>query len=295
MTEHDGPADLAGMQALAERVFPQTGYRSVGDLAWNYLLSYDRPADNPTALWRDDDQVVAWGWVQRPAELMLQVDPRYPTLAGEVLAWAEPLAVVPPALQVADTEIAVTEALTGRGYQPQEGPCFSCLGLTLADAPAEPALPAGYRIRQVAADGAGWVAVHRSAFDGSRFDGARRRQLASVPPYRAELDLAVEAPDGTLAAYCLGWYDERNKTGQFEPVGAGPAHRRMGLATAVSLAVLRALRAAGAVRAVVNARGDAAYPAPKRLYESLGFSEYTRTRAYGQAMVTDRAKPAGPR
>ncbi len=157
------------------------------------------------------------------------------------------------------------------------------------------ALPAGYRIREVAADGAGWVAVHRSAFDGSRFDAARRRQLASVPPYRAELDLAVEAPDGTLASYCLGWYDERNKTGQFEPAGASPAHRRMGLATAVSLAVLRALRAAGAVRAIVNARGDAAYPAPKRLYESLGFREYTRTRTYGQAMVTDRAKPAGPR
>ncbi len=138
MTEHDGPADLAGMQALAERVFPQTGYRSVGDLAWNYVLSYDRPADNPTALWRDDDLVVAWGWVQRPAELMLQVDPRYPTLAREVLAWAEPLVVVPLALQVADTETAVTEALTGRGYQPQEGPYFSCLGLSLADAPAEP-------------------------------------------------------------------------------------------------------------------------------------------------------------
>jgi ribosomal protein S18 acetylase RimI-like enzyme len=280
VTEHDGPADLAGMQALAERVFPQTGYRSVGDLAWNYVLSYDRPADNPTALRRDGDQVVAWGWVELPAELMLQVDLRYPKLAHDVLAWAEPLATAPLAVPVADTETVVIKALTGRGYLPREGPFFSCLSLSLAAAPAEAALPAGYRIREVAADGAGWVAVHCTAFDGSRFDAARRLHLASVPPYRPELDLAVQAADGTFAAYCLGWYDERTRTGQFEPVGASPAHRRLGLATAASLAVLRAFRAAGAVRAFVNARGDAAYPAPKRLYESLGFRQHTRTRTY---------------
>jgi ribosomal protein S18 acetylase RimI-like enzyme len=295
LTEHDGPADLAGMQALAERVFPQTRYRSVGDLAWNYALSYDRPADNPSALWRDGDQVVAWGWVERPAELMLQVDPRYPGLARDVLAWAEQLAAAPLTVTVADTEAVVSAALVSAGYEMQDGPFFSCLSLTLPKATAEPALPAGYRIREVGADGARWVAVHRSAFGGSSFDGARRHQLALVPPYRPELDLAVEAPDGTFAAYCLGWYDQRNRTGLFEPVGASPDHRRLGLAAAVCRAVLARLRDIGAQHAIVNARGDADYPAPKRLYESLGFREDTRTRTYGQALVTDRAKQAAPR
>ena len=134
-----------------------------------------------------------------------------------------------------------------------------------------------------------------NAGDGSSFDGARRQHLALVPPYRPELDLAVEAPDGTFAAYCLGWYDQRNRTGLFEPVGASPDHRRRGLAAAVSRAVLARLRDIGAEHAIVNARGDADYPAPKRLYESLGFSERTRTRTYGQALVTDRAKRAAPR
>lgn len=295
VTEHDGPADLAGMQALAERVFPDTGYRSVGDLAWNYVLSYDRPAENPTALWRDGDRVVAWGWLERPAELMLQVDPRYAGLAHDVLAWAERLAAAPLAVPVADTETVLRQALISRGYESKDGPFFSCLSRSLAAPPPEPALPAGYRIREVAADAARWVAVHRSAFDASRFDAARREYLALVPPYRSELDLAVEAPDGTFAAYCLGWYDDRNKTGQFEPVGTSQEHRRLGLAAAVSLAVLASMRAIGGERATVNARGDADYPAPKALYESLGFGEHTRTRTYCQPMATDRAKPAAPR
>jgi hypothetical protein len=31
---------------------------------------------------------------------------------------------------------------------------------------------------------------------------------------------------------------------------------------------------------MVNCRGDADYPVPKQLYESLGFREYTRTDLY---------------
>jgi ribosomal protein S18 acetylase RimI-like enzyme len=298
MTEHAGPADLAGMQALAERIFPQTGYRSVGDLAWNYALSHDQPAGNPTALWRgNEDAVVAWAWLQRPAELMLQVDPRYPELADAALAWARERAGEPLTVGVAATETAVVAALRRHGYRPEGGPFFSCLSMPTAAAPAQPALPAGYRIRAVsgAADAARWVAVHCSAFAGSRFDAARRQHLISVPPYRPELDLAVEAPDGSFAAYCIGWYDEQNKTGEFEPVGTGPEHRRRGLAAAVCIAVLHGFQAVGAQRAIVNARGDADYPAPRRLYESLGFREHTRTSTYGQAMVTDRAKRACPR
>ncbi|GAA2613348.1 hypothetical protein [Streptomyces tubercidicus] len=36
----------------------------------------------------------------------------------------------------------------------------------------------------------------------------------------------------------------------------------------------------GGRRAVVYCRGDAGYPVPKRLYESLGFTAYTRTHTY---------------
>jgi ribosomal protein S18 acetylase RimI-like enzyme len=270
------------MQSLAERVFPVTGYRSPGDLAWNYALNFDRPADNPTALWRDGGAVLAWGWLERPAELMLQVDPACPELAHEVLDWAEQLAAEPLAVAIADTESPAAQALAARGYREHDGPFFSCLSRPLDDIHGVPALPAGYRIRALSRDGdaARWVTAHQAAFSGSRFDAARRARLAGIRPYRADCDLAVEAPDGSFAAYCLGWYDEPNRTGEFEPVGTHSGHRRLGLAAAVSTAVLHAFRAAGGRLAVVNARGDADYPAPKRLYESLGFTEHTRTRTF---------------
>ena len=63
----------------------------------------------------------------------------------------------------------------------------------------------------------------------------------------------------------------RIASGELEPVGTHADFRRRGLAAAVCTFALRRLREEGAELAVVYARGDAAYPAPKLLYESLGF------------------------
>jgi len=60
-------------------------------------------------------------------------------------------------------------------------------------------------------------------------------------------------------------------------LGTHADFRRRGLARAVSAFALRRLQEAGAVLAVVYARGDAAYPTPKLLYESLGFRTHART------------------
>jgi GNAT superfamily N-acetyltransferase len=95
-------------------------------------------------------------------------------------------------------------------------------------------------------------------------------------PYRPDFDFVVEAPDGTLAASALGWYDEANRVGEFEPVGTRPEHRRLGLASAVMLFGMRRFRDAGATHAIVGCRGDAGYPIPKLVYESIGFRELSR-------------------
>jgi len=285
--EHAGPADLAALQSFAARLFAATGYHSPGDLAWNESLSYDRPAENPTAVWQDAGEIRAFGWVEQPSGLMMLVDPRCPELAAEVLSWAEMVADEPLEIPAADTETTVTRELSERGYRVADGPFFSCLSRPLTDSnfPADLRSPsharAGFQMREVTdLDAQGWVDAHVLAFPGSRFDLARRRYLTKVPLYDRRFDLAVFMPDGRLAAYCLGWYDEQNKTGEFEPVGTHPEYRRRGLAAAVCAAVLARFRAVGGERAVVNARGDAAYPAPKALYESLGFREHTRTRTW---------------
>jgi predicted N-acetyltransferase YhbS len=76
----------------------------------------------------------------------------------------------------------------------------------------------------------------------------------------------------------------RTKVGLLEPVGR-PRVRRRGLGRAVSLAVLHALRAAGATAAVVCPRGDDGYPVPGRLYRAIGFRPGGRTVTYGKPSV----------
>jgi ribosomal protein S18 acetylase RimI-like enzyme len=121
------------------------------------------------------------------------------------------------------------------------------------------------------------VAVHRAAFHPSRVTEESYANVVRTWPYRPELDCFVEAPDGTLAAYALAWYDDTNRVGELEPVGTHPDHRRRGLGRAVNLFALRHLRSAGATIATVACRGDDSYPVPRRLYRSVGFRELTRT------------------
>ena len=57
------------------------------------------------------------------------------------------------------------------------------------------------------------------------------RAVMEAWPYRHDLDQVVEAPDGTLAAFALGWLDEVDRAGELEPVGTDPRYavRRAGI------------------------------------------------------------------
>ncbi|MEU8787496.1 GNAT family N-acetyltransferase [Streptomyces sp. NPDC048637] len=316
--EYTGPVALRAMQSLSSRLFPDTGYRHIGDLTWAWCLALDREDENPTAVWTDGDEnrdantdknrdertdkngdengeapaagpsvphrPLAWAWLELPGSLQFQVDPAYPGLADEVLAWAAGRAAGGAlSVEVAETEPHLMAALERHGHTRTDGgPFMVGLGRSLADLPAAPRLPDGYRIRaqRSRAEVAGRAAAHRAAFGSTRVTTERHARMRETWPYRAEFDLVVVSPAGEVAAYCQGWYDAALGIGVFEPVGTHPEHRRRGLARAVCLAVLRAFAEAGGRRAVVYCRGDAAYPAPKRLYESLGFTAYTRTHTY---------------
>jgi GNAT superfamily N-acetyltransferase len=96
-------------------------------------------------------------------------------------------------------------------------------------------------------------------------------------PYRPELDWVVEGPDGDFVATALIWLDELNGIGLVEPVGCAPAYRRRGLARAVNLAALQALRGFGVNKAMVCPRGDDGYPEARKLYQNIGFRPGSRT------------------
>ena len=148
-------------------------------------------------------------------------------------------------------------------------------------------LPEGYRLRHVSSDAdlepdlepdlERRVEVHRAAFHPSKVTVNAYRLLRTLPPYRAELDLVVEAPDGSFAAFALVWLDEQNGVGELEPVGTHPDHQRLGLGKAVCLEACRRLRARGADTAVVYSLHG--YHAG-RLYESAGFEVVDRHLEY---------------
>jgi mycothiol synthase len=145
----------------------------------------------------------------------------------------------------------------------------------LTDPIPERPLPPGFQIRPVSgpAEAPARAAIHRdvwSPWSVARIDGQDYLHLMHLPGYKPELDLVVTAPDGAFAAYANGWLDERNRIGDFGPVGAQSAFRRLGLSRAVMAEGLRRMRTLGMERACVST-GMKNAPAIA-LYQSLGFT-----------------------
>jgi hypothetical protein len=265
--------ELRAMQCLAERVSPATGYRHVGDLAWNWALA----PEAQTRLWRRDGHVVAWAWLEPPDSAMLQIDPAFREIAEDVLDWIEASLGDEVRLELARSETELVAAARRRGYRTLDGPFMLCLRRDLTDLPGI-TIPPGFTLRTMRPEDASeWITTHGSAFGSTSLTPRRYQEMMAVWPYRSDFAVLVEASDGTGAAYCQGWFDAVNGIGEFEPVGTAARFRRLGLARAACLAVLRAFAAVGGVRAVVYSRGDDAYPVPRQVYGSLGFTEFTRT------------------
>lgn len=180
-----------------------------------------------------------------------------------------------------DQHQASGEQLERRGYERSRAPDGLMHTMRrVGPAAIDPAgVPDGYVVRAVdpanPSDLERRVEVHRAAFAPSRFTIERYATVRASASYRPDLDVVVEAPDGSFAAYCQCWLDERNGVGEFEPVGTHPDHRRRGLATAACVGALRALHARGAARAIVYH-----WQADERagsLYRSLGFEPFARS------------------
>ena len=286
--------DLLAMQHIVQRTWTPDSHWHIGDLAWQSPSS----ADWKVALWPGQ----AWAALPEPGYLDLHATPE---LIEDVLSWFDlswfdrETGAAEQTVTAMDSDKALIAALLQAGYHEVADEVFfrHCL-CALDDDLRTPQLPDGYCVRATRPDEmAERAAVHRAAWrpkwlgelqvppvdlgDGeSGMTTERYAGIAATWPYRAELDLVVEAPDGTLAASALGWYDEVSKSALLEPVGTDPRHARRGLGAAVSLACLHAMRDAGATIAKVCPRGDDAYPVPRELYHHIGFRDAGRTVTY---------------
>ncbi|MFI5732932.1 GNAT family N-acetyltransferase [Kribbella sp. NPDC051587] len=271
------------MQELVQRTWTSASRLHIGDVAWERAVNARRHGDTwRTTFWEDGDQVVAWGWAE-PDHLSLVVDPAHAGVAADVLERFQKLAP-DGAVSVLETETHLVTALEAAGYHSDdEAPFFTHHRISLSDL-RTPVVPDGFTLRHTHPDEiAKRAAAHRAAWSDiapSQLSDEDMAAVMSVWPYQPELDWVVEAPNGEFAASALIWHDKVHGIGLVEPVGCAPAYRRQGLAQAVNLAALHALRDAGATHAMVCPRGDDGYPQARALYQSIGFRPGARTKLY---------------
>lgn len=299
------------MQGLAQRVVALrpdlvNAGASYGELAWiwNQGAASDRFRSWRRRLWFADadadtgsgsgsrGELVAWGRAHLPvrvkltdgtvrestsASLCFQVHPEHADLVDEVVRWFEEVAADldrSVVLQTCDPR-ALT-AFAAAGYSPEPDGEFTLFNVRALDDLATPVLPEGFRFRNAAEVGPMAAAqAHIDAWHPSTYSIGAGQALPHTASYRAHLHPVVEAPDGTLVATTIIWLDEANRSVEFEPFGTHPGYRGLGIGKALALHGMHLAREAGATQATVACDGEPGNAA-LRLYESVGFKEFTR-------------------
>ncbi|MFK3983748.1 GNAT family N-acetyltransferase [Micromonospora sp. NPDC050397] len=290
-------ADLAARLGCVGRTWTPQQRLHPGNVAWASARGDGSTNPDIALTWGNP----LWGFADiwlppsgaRPASVTLHLAPGM-TAHQLAIAIDEVLRVAPHVTaEVSLQQTELVDALSGRGFHRADGPWFAQLWRGLADLSDLRAhhLPDGYSIRRVRRDElVERVEVHRRCWDpvrikqllnlpvtgeepGSSYSIEKHLAVIGSPVYREELDLVVEAADGSLAAFALGWLDPEAGSILFEPVGTVPAHAERGLARALCAELLRVARDLGATQAVVGPRGDGAYRVPRKVYEGLGMRE----------------------
>ena len=290
-----GPAEVRLMQDLAQRVMAErielvNGDATVGELAWVWAKGVDTLGPSwRHRFWFADDRLAGWGWAHLPhgeatqANLLWQVHPDRPDLLPELLDWYDEVAgTADRLLTIQNADVHAQAAVTAHGYEfdtetgSDNGSWHQFNRRELTGIP-EPVLPKGFRFLTAGdVSVADAVTAHQKAWDSTKLTEAAFERVQRTWPYRADLHVLVQAPDGTLAATATIWLDEVTRTAEFEPVGTHPGFRRQGLGTALQLHGMHRAKAAGATRMLVACLGAAARPAARNLYYGVGFREFTR-------------------
>ena len=216
-----GSADKAAMLALAQATRADNVH--VIDLPYR-LASW--ALDNPenVGLWEDGDgQLLAWAVLQTPfwtLDYVYSPAARDLGLGPAILTWATKQATAlvghPSSrpfwfVNVREDQADRRSDLEQAGWIDQadaaQDPYSQVLLTRPANAPLpSPTLPDGFSIRPLAGAGeaTACAALHRAAFGSPNMTDGWRTAILDAPQYHPDLDLVAVAPDGRLAAYCLG-------------------------------------------------------------------------------------------
>ncbi len=249
-------------------------------------------ADNLRVLRDDRGEPCAWAVLQTPFwSIDIVADAAgEPSAYAEVLSWAveraqataadpefgRPCWFVPVLNDQEDVRRVLERyGFTDQGHVPVDPWSKVHLIRPAATERAAVALPEGYRLRALAGptEVDAYVELHRSVFESKNMTPSWRARTLAQKAYRPELDLVVEAPDGRLAAFCVGWFDAQGyggrPCGQIEPLGVAAEHRGLGIGRMVLEACCERLVAAGAEDIYVET--DRQRDAALGVYGAAGF------------------------
>lgn len=261
-----------------------------GDVAWQLLGSTGFDPFANIHLWFDGGGVVGLGWFEPPLNVVFEVRPdldAQDALIEEILNWAEerrrelarpaPGEIARAYAMLGDDTLATTAlesdhrriAVLERNGYTRTGRGNVHFRQSLAGPIPKPQLEPGMRLRHATdADIEARAELHRDAWSvwgPSSFNVETYRRLRASPVYDEELDVVLEAADGTLVSYCICWADPANGVGTFEPVGTRPGYTGRRFMQATIFEGLRRLKARGihtalAWTASVNEAALALYP-----------------------------------
>jgi len=283
---------------------PAPGYWHVGDVIWAMYMHTTFTPQKYVRLWEDATTGALLGvsWIETgdgAGEIETMLPPAVRAteegvaILREAMAWFRRIAASRGLSTIwaraRDTDAWQIGQLASHGYSRDDSHTgYVHFRRPFDDSPLPAVtLPEGFTVRAVGGPEE-WqrrVDLHRAVYHPSRVTLEAYSRLRGAPFYRPDLDLVAVAPNGDFVSYCIIWYDERTRVGEYEPVGAHPQWRRLGITRAVLTEGLRRLRALGAERAIVLTGTDNA-PAI-HLYESCGFVMHDHERYYRYQLPLD--------
>lgn len=290
--------DTIGAQRLARDLWPAGPHP--GGLGWRAATD-QLPRRTVVAV--RGRRIVGWAGASR-GEILVHGASADPDAGRRLLQWALRTAGERDLrIPVMHGDHTLGALVAEAGFEPDAADPVT--GMTRNANEEGPVWPEGYTVRPVRrGEDAARVAVHRAAWRPadmpwaphvldrvdpaatSSFTTAHLARLRRALLFDPDLDLVVEAPDGSPAACATLWWDGRGGCAELEPVGVVPAHRRRGLAAALARHACVEVARRGGGEVFIDSRPMDAYPAPAAAYLAAGFALVERGRHHVRRAAT---------
>lgn len=209
----------------------------------------------------------AWQYYWAAFDFFLLPGPTEQEVEAEIFTWVEermrerdgergyPL---PYWVEFRDDDSERLQLVKAHGFVLENDKGYTLFQHTLDNLAPARELPEGFTLRPLMGEQevAGYVELHRLAFESASMTSEWRARSLRTPQYLSDLDLVICAPDGSLAAFCVGWFDQDRRVAQIEPIGVHPRFRRLGLAYTLLRTMLHRFKLHGATSAFIEPFSD---------------------------------------